>query len=130
MNWQKFKDQFYLKYFPSATRDKMLSQLWALKQGNRSIEDYEVEFHNLVKFAPEGIINDEQMKIQKFRDGLSIELQINVRSSELNSLGELISKVKMMEELRNKLKFQDSPAKVLGKRSFGYFGGKNYEVGS
>ena len=45
-----------------------------MKQGNRSVADYEAEFNSLVKFAPEGIRNDEQMKIQKFRDGLSIEL--------------------------------------------------------
>ena len=45
-------------------------------------------------------------------------------------MGELISKVKMMEELRNKMKIQDGPVKVLGKRSFGYFRGKNYEMGS
>ena len=28
------------------------------------------------------------------------------------------------------MKVQDSLAKALGKRSFGYFGGKNYELGS
>ena len=44
---------------------------------------------------------------------------------------ELVTKARMVEELRNKIKVQDHASKsVLGKRAFGYFGGKNYELGS
>ena len=31
LTWQGFKDRFYLRHFPSSTRDQMLNQLWALK---------------------------------------------------------------------------------------------------
>ena len=68
------------------------------------------------------------MKIKKFRDRLSLELQHDVRGFEINTMGELVMKARMMEELRNKIKIQDNASKsVLGKRSFRYFGGKNYE---
>ena len=131
LTWQGFKDRFYLRYFPSSTRDQMLSQLWALKQGNRSVIEYETDFNRLVKFSPDGFRDNEQMKVKKFRDGLPLELQHGVRGFEINTVGELVTKARMMEELRNKIKVQDNASKsVLGKRSFGYFGGKNYDSGS
>ena len=109
----------------------MLSQLWALKQGNRSVTEYEADFNRLVKFSPDGFRDNEQMKVKKFRDGLTLELQHDVRGFELNTVGELVTKAKMMEDLRNKIKVQDNASKsILGKRSFGYFGGKNFDSGS
>ena len=42
-------------YFPKASRDKMLRQLWAFKQGSRTVAEYEAEFNRLMKFAPAGI---------------------------------------------------------------------------
>ena len=109
----------------------MLSQLWALKQGNKTVTEYEANFNRLVKFSPDGFRDNELMKVKKFRDGLTLELQHDVRGFEINTVGELVTKVRMMEELRNKIKVQDNASKsVLGKRSFGYYGGKSYESGS
>ena len=128
MTWQGFKDRFYLSYFPSLTRDQMLSQLWALKQGSKTVTEYEADFNRLVKFSPDGFRDNELMKIKKFRDGLSLELQHDVRGFEITTMGELVTKARMMEELRNKIKIQDNASKsVLGRRSFGYFRRKNYE---
>ena len=79
LTWQGFKDRFYLRYFPALTRDQMLSQLWALKQGNKTVTEYEADFNRLVKFSPDGFKDNELMKIKKFRDGLSLELQHDVR---------------------------------------------------
>ena len=39
VDWNGFKVLFYKKYFPRTIRNQMLSQLWALKQGNRSVAD-------------------------------------------------------------------------------------------
>ena len=52
VDWNGFKVLFYKKYFPRTIRNQMLSQLWALKQGNRSVAEYEAEFNRLMKFAP------------------------------------------------------------------------------
>ena len=74
LTWQRFKDLFYEKYFPASTQDKMLSQFLGLKQGNRSVAQYEVEFNRLVKFTPKGIKDSNRAKIQKFRNCLNVEL--------------------------------------------------------
>ena len=52
----------------------MLGQLWALKQGSTTVAEYEAEFNRLMKFALAGIRQDEETKVQKFRDGLNMEL--------------------------------------------------------
>ena len=46
----------------------MVSQLWALKQGNKSVSEYEAEFNQLVKFSPGSTRDNERIKMQKFRD--------------------------------------------------------------
>ena len=48
VDWNKFKALFYKKYFPKTIRDKMLGQLWALKQGGRIVAEYEAEFNRLM----------------------------------------------------------------------------------
>ena len=74
--WEGFKVMYYdyEKCFPSSSRDKMLSKLLAHKQGTRSINEYDSEFNRLIKFAPEGIRDHEQTKMQKFRDGLNPDI--------------------------------------------------------
>ena len=54
---------FYEKYFPSSTRNKILSQLLLQKQGNRSVAKYETKFNWLVKFTPQGIRDHERIKV-------------------------------------------------------------------
>ena len=40
--------------------------------------EYEAEFNGLVKFAPGGIRDDEATKMQKFRGGPNLDLQLDV----------------------------------------------------
>ena len=75
VTWEGFKVMFYEKYFPSSTCDKMLNQLILQKQGTRSVAEYETEFNWLVKFALEGLRDQERIKIQKFRDDLNLRIK-------------------------------------------------------
>ena len=61
--------------------------------------DYEVEFNHLIKFTPQGIRDSERTKIQRFRDGLNLELQHYVKGFEVDTLGALVKKAKAMEEI-------------------------------
>ena len=51
-----------------------MDQFLSLRQENRSVVGYESEFNKLVKFTPEGIRDSDRAKIQKFKDGLNVEL--------------------------------------------------------
>ena len=53
----------------------------------------------MVKFTPEGIRDSERIKIQKFRDCLNIEIQLDVCGCEVTTLGALVNKAKSIEEV-------------------------------
>ena len=72
VTWDRFKELFFEKYFSKAVHDQMLSQLLSLKQGNRSVTEYEAEFSKLMRYVLDGIRDNEQIKMQKFKDGLNL----------------------------------------------------------
>ena len=111
MNWDGFKALFYEKYFPNSTKDKMLGQLLSLQQGSQPVGEYEATINQLVKFTSDRIRDNEQMKMQKFRDGMNLELQLDVRGCEVTTLGALVNKAKAMEEVRDKMKAKDASQK-------------------
>ena len=84
----------------------MLSRLWPSKQVNRSVVNYEAKFNHLVKFTPQGIKDSERTKMQRFCDGLNLELQHDVQGFEVNTLRALVNK-KTMEEIRNKIRIHE-----------------------
>ena len=126
VNWPGFKVLFYEKYFPESTKDKILGQLLALQQGNKTVAEYEAEFNRLVKFTPDGIRDNERTKMQKFRDGMNLELQLDVRGCDVTILSTLVNKAKAMEEVRDKMKAKD---RSLGRRCFGSFKERKFEAG-
>ena len=75
-----------------------------MTQGNKSFANYDAKFNRLVKFSPNRIRGNERAKVQKFKDGLSLELQHDVHGFDLPTLGELVNKAKAMEEIREKMK--------------------------
>ena len=109
----------------------MFSQLLTLRQGYRSVAEYEAEFNKLIRFIPEGIRDHERTKIKKFRDGLNLELQHDIKLCDFDTLRALVNKAKVMEESREKLKAQKGKVKAtLGKRPFSSPGTRKFEAGS
>ena len=83
-----------------------------------------------MKFSLEGIRDQKLTKIQKFRDGLNLELQLDTQGYDGTTLGDLINKAKETEAVRNKMKVQDDAQKGgAGKRSFAVFEGKKFDAG-
>ena len=71
------------------------------------------------------------MKIQRFRDGMNLKLQHDIQGFEIDTLRDLVKKVKSMEEIRGKIKAQNEPQKSgLGKRCYGSHELRQFEVGS
>ena len=50
-DWDSFKEEFTRKYFPTETRIKLETTFLELRQGARSVRDYEQEFNRLKKYA-------------------------------------------------------------------------------
>ena len=74
ISWNQFKEAYLCKYYPVVARHKCQTAFLELKQGDKTVEDYDLEFNKLARFCPEYVSN-EKMKIDRFIAGLRIELQ-------------------------------------------------------
>ncbi|KAL0537606.1 hypothetical protein IC582_026589 [Cucumis melo] len=79
ITWQQFKDSFYAKFFSASLRDAKRQEFLNLEQGDMTVEQYDVEFDMLSRFAPE-MIATEVARADKFVRGLRLNIQGLVRA--------------------------------------------------
>jgi len=51
VSWERFKDEFLKKYFPSDLRNKKEEEFLELKQGSMSVSEYAAKFEELYRFC-------------------------------------------------------------------------------
>ncbi|XP_028103314.1 uncharacterized protein LOC114302482 [Camellia sinensis] len=69
LTWDRFLVLFYDKYFPQSMRDKKVTEFETLRQGNKTVAEYEAQFTELARFAPH-MVDTEYKKARKFEGGL------------------------------------------------------------
>ncbi|GJM95327.1 hypothetical protein PR202_ga12047 [Eleusine coracana subsp. coracana] len=74
ITWDEFKDAFRAQYIPAGLIRRKAREFAALKQGNRSVEEYCEEFNRLALYAPEQVDTPAKRK-DRFLEGLSAKLQ-------------------------------------------------------
>ncbi|XP_028064290.1 uncharacterized protein LOC114267449 [Camellia sinensis] len=79
INWAQSLEVFYEKYFPQCIQDRKVMEFEYLKQGNKTVAEYEVQFTKLACFTPY-MVDTDYKKARKFERGLrdSILEKINV----------------------------------------------------
>ncbi|CAA0835563.1 Unknown protein, partial [Striga hermonthica] len=75
--WDQFKELIRGKYYPSYYRADMERQFLALRQGTRSIDEYEREFTRLRSFVPD-LVSTEEKRALCFTDGLLPVVRHNI----------------------------------------------------
>ncbi|CAA0840539.1 Unknown protein, partial [Striga hermonthica] len=75
--WDKLKELIREKYYPTYYRAKMERQFLSLKQGSRSVDEYEREFTRLAAFVPD-LVRTEAQRAQRFIDGLYPAVRHNI----------------------------------------------------
>ncbi|XP_028072730.1 uncharacterized protein LOC114274945 [Camellia sinensis] len=77
--WARFLELFYEEYFPQCMRDKKVTKFETLRQGNRTVVEYEAQFAELARFAPH-MVDTDYKKVRKFEGGLRTAIldRINV----------------------------------------------------
>ena len=89
-----------------------------LSQGAKAVDEYEMEFSHLLRFAGEGYRKNERMKVQKFQNGLNPEIKHEVRMFELDTLAAVMHKAKLVEKSKNDCNTQQAKNTLtLGKRT-------------
>ena len=66
--WREFKRYFQNKYLTKRQYDKKTKELFELKIGSMTIDEYERGLLELLKYV--AFINNEQVKIQRYLSGL------------------------------------------------------------
>lgn len=65
ITWEVFLEQFRAKYYPESFRDRMSDALNHIQQGSKTVDEYERDFTNIVRFVP-SVARDEREKARKF----------------------------------------------------------------
>lgn len=99
--WEFFRTQFIEKYYPASYVERMENALSKLKQGNKTIQDYETEFNDIIRFVPT-VVNDDKEKARRFKDGLEQQYRVVLSAAGSCSFASLVEKAKKIEfELQN-----------------------------
>ncbi|XP_028080958.1 uncharacterized protein LOC114282475 [Camellia sinensis] len=69
VTWTHFLEIFYEKYFQQCVRDRKVVEFMELKQGSKSIAEYEAQFTELAHFAPH-MVDADYKKARQFEGGL------------------------------------------------------------
>ena len=72
--WQVFKEEFNKEYLTEIYRKQKKASFVNLMQGSMTVREYTNKFEDLYKYTKE-VYPTEEMKSEKFRDGLHISLR-------------------------------------------------------
>ncbi|EEC80541.1 hypothetical protein OsI_22839 [Oryza sativa Indica Group] len=97
ITWELFKEAFCKKYFPESVKRMKEKEFLELKQCNKSVAEYEIEFSRLARLAPEFVQMDGS-KARRFESGLRQPLKRCVEAFELTIFREVVSKAQLLEE--------------------------------
>lgn len=95
LNWYDFKDEFARKYFPEEAIDQMDKDFSELRQGTRTVREYEQEFNRLRKFVSRNI--DKREQIEKFLKGLRVDIKTRCQMRRYVSMVDLVETAVLME---------------------------------
>ena len=74
ITWADFVADFRAAHIPSGLMDRKCEEFLALRQGDRSVQEYNLAFVRLARYAPEEV-SIEAKRIARFRGGLSTEIK-------------------------------------------------------
>ncbi|KAA0067949.1 gag protease polyprotein [Cucumis melo var. makuwa] len=78
ITWEQFKESFYAKFFSSNLRYGKQQEFLNLEQGDMTVEQYDVEFDMLSRFAPK-VVRNEVARTEKFvRVDMSLHEKANL----------------------------------------------------
>ncbi|XP_070029504.1 uncharacterized protein [Nicotiana sylvestris] len=68
--WEEFEEAFMANFIPEEDREAMATEFEQLKQGNKNVKEYYMEFIRLAKHAPH-MVKTEKAKIRRFVGALA-----------------------------------------------------------
>nr|CAD1818623.1 unnamed protein product [Ananas comosus var. bracteatus] len=97
MMWEEFQGLLYGVHFPDSDKKKMEEQFRILKQGDRTVREYEREFSYIVNYVPHVVRSDED-KAGCFGRGLQREVYAAMQPLRLKTFTELYDRALWVEQ--------------------------------
>nr|XP_009798724.1 PREDICTED: uncharacterized protein LOC104244901 [Nicotiana sylvestris] len=72
--WEEFEEAFMSSFIPKGDREAKVIEFEQLKQWNKSVQEYYIEFIRLAKHAPH-MVKTEKAKIRRFVGGLAYHIK-------------------------------------------------------
>ncbi|XP_012480788.2 uncharacterized protein LOC105795653 [Gossypium raimondii] len=88
ITWEFFQTEFKKKYISQRFLDRKRKEFFELKQGKKSVSEYEREFFRLSKYAREWIQSEAEM-CKRFEEGLNEEIKLLIRILEIREFATL-----------------------------------------
>jgi hypothetical protein len=104
-----FVKQFTAKYYPTSFKEKMDVALRNIKQGNKTVDEYDAEFSNIVHFV-DHINQNEPEKARRFFEGLNFEYRHVMGANRPNDYFTVVEQARRLElqiQLRHKRSHQE-----------------------
>ncbi|XP_020262691.1 uncharacterized protein LOC109838678 [Asparagus officinalis] len=97
--WETFTDRFNRKYFPQSARDELLRRFVELKQGGRSVDEYEAEFSSLSRYAPH-LVTDPTIRKHQFQKGLDKYIRLALAGRALATHDAVLDAAREIESVQ------------------------------
>ncbi|XP_012448716.1 uncharacterized protein LOC105771879 [Gossypium raimondii] len=82
INWEFFQTEFRKKYISKRYLDREKKEFLELRQGNKSVVEYEREFVYLNKYAREIVLAEDEVCI-RFEYGLNDEIKMMIGGTKI-----------------------------------------------
>nr|CAD1830185.1 unnamed protein product [Ananas comosus var. bracteatus] len=91
VDWEEFRGLMFVEYFPDSDKRKMREDFRKLKQGNRTVREYEREFTHLLNCVPD-VARTEQDWAECFVRGLRPEIFRMVHAFKFRTFAEVLDR--------------------------------------
>ncbi|XP_074323089.1 uncharacterized protein LOC141660031 [Apium graveolens] len=96
ISWAIFTELFLEKYFPDCLESQLEIEFLELKQGEKSVADYEAKFTELARLAPR-YVNTEIQKARRFQQGLKPKVRSGVVALQLKTYTSVVQAALVIE---------------------------------
>ncbi|XP_020099005.1 uncharacterized protein LOC109717570 [Ananas comosus] len=96
LTWEEFREMLFMEYFPDSDKRKMKENFRKLRQGNRSVREYEREFTHLVNCVP-GMVHTDRDRAEYFERGLRPDIFRTVNALKLKTFEEVLDRALWIE---------------------------------
>ncbi|XP_042400978.1 uncharacterized protein LOC121991013 [Zingiber officinale] len=115
ITWVMFRDAFERQYFPATFCLARRQEFLNLKQGDRSVMEYNAEFCRLAEFCPHLVAQDYDRMLQ-FTQGLAAYIQLRMSGFPGSSYREVLDRALFIEMTQQQVNQEKSKDKQLSQK--------------